>query len=223
MDRCVWYACTVVSTPGRQWRLLDEVCYLAVSLLHTTLPHYLPHLTDHHAVAFLWQMRISWICGSHLLSSHSQYSDGLTRYATPPGSVVSSHAHTHTHTHIHTMLQTTDLKIFYPNQLLETGHDILFFWVARMVFMGQKLLGQLPFPEVYLHAMVRDTHGRKMSKTLGNVIDPLNVLAWHYPRGQGGRRGFGPGDEGLYLMGVWCWTCRDYIGDWRKETWTPRR
>ena len=44
-----------------------------------------------------------------------------------------------------------------------------------MVFMGQKLLGQLPFPEVYLHAMVRDTHGRKMSKTLGNVIDPLDV------------------------------------------------
>eukprot|EP00731_Ephydatia_muelleri_P023901 Em0016g172a len=72
--------------------------------------------------------------------------------------------------------QTADLKAFYPNQLLETGHDILFFWVARMVFMGQKLLGQLPFPEVYLHAMVRDAHGRKMSKSLGNVIDPLDVL-----------------------------------------------
>ena len=72
--------------------------------------------------------------------------------------------------------QTEDLEVFYPNSLLETGHDILFFWVARMVFFGQKLLGKLPFPEVYLHAMVRDAHGRKMSKSLGNVIDPLDVV-----------------------------------------------
>ncbi|EFN82871.1 valine--tRNA ligase [Harpegnathos saltator] len=72
--------------------------------------------------------------------------------------------------------QTPELKAFYPGTLLETGHDILFFWVARMVFMGQKLLGQLPFREVYLHAMVRDAHGRKMSKSLGNVIDPMDVI-----------------------------------------------
>ncbi|XP_011497002.1 PREDICTED: valine--tRNA ligase isoform X2 [Ceratosolen solmsi marchali] len=72
--------------------------------------------------------------------------------------------------------QTEDLKTFYPGNLLETGHDILFFWVARMVFLGQKLLGQLPFKEIYLHAMVRDSHGRKMSKSLGNVIDPIDVI-----------------------------------------------
>ncbi|GAB1864380.1 Valine--tRNA ligase [Camponotus japonicus] len=72
--------------------------------------------------------------------------------------------------------ETPELKTFYPGTLLETGHDILFFWVARMVFMGQKLLGQLPFREVYLHAMVRDAHGRKMSKSLGNVIDPMDVI-----------------------------------------------
>ncbi|RLU15419.1 hypothetical protein DMN91_012413 [Ooceraea biroi] len=72
--------------------------------------------------------------------------------------------------------RTPELKAFYPGTLLETGHDILFFWVARMVFMGQKLLGQLPFKEVYLHAMVRDAHGRKMSKSLGNVIDPMDVI-----------------------------------------------
>eukprot|EP00118_Oscarella_pearsei_P025855 m.308914 g.308914 ORF g.308914 m.308914 type:complete len:1085 (+) comp45062_c0_seq1:2-3256(+) len=71
---------------------------------------------------------------------------------------------------------TEDLKTFYPGSLLETGHDILFFWVARMVFFGQKLMGKLPFKEVYLHAMVRDAHGRKMSKTLGNVIDPIDVI-----------------------------------------------
>ncbi|TGZ52897.1 Uncharacterized protein DBV15_11843 [Temnothorax longispinosus] len=71
---------------------------------------------------------------------------------------------------------TPELKAFYPGTLLETGHDILFFWVARMVFMGQKLLKQLPFKEVYLHAMVRDAHGRKMSKSLGNVIDPMDVI-----------------------------------------------
>ncbi|XP_066538850.1 valine--tRNA ligase [Hoplias malabaricus] len=69
-----------------------------------------------------------------------------------------------------------DLKVFYPGTLLETGHDILFFWVARMVMMGLKLTGKLPFKEVYLHAVVRDAHGRKMSKSLGNVIDPLDVI-----------------------------------------------
>ncbi|KAG5856231.1 hypothetical protein ANANG_G00005850 [Anguilla anguilla] len=69
-----------------------------------------------------------------------------------------------------------DLDVFYPGTLLETGHDILFFWVARMVMMGIKLTGKLPFKEVYLHAVVRDAHGRKMSKSLGNVIDPLDVI-----------------------------------------------
>ena len=58
----------------------------------------------------------------------------------------------------------------------KTGHDILFFWVARMVMMGYALTGRAPFKQVYLHAMVRDAHGRKMSKSLGNVIDPLNVI-----------------------------------------------
>lgn len=72
--------------------------------------------------------------------------------------------------------ETDDLRAFYPGTLLETGHDILFFWVARMVFFGQKLLKQLPFREVYLHPIVRDAHGRKMSKSLGNVIDPMDVV-----------------------------------------------
>lgn len=71
---------------------------------------------------------------------------------------------------------TPDLAEFYPTALLETGHDIMFFWVARMVMMGMKLTGKVPFKQVYLHAMVRDAHGRKMSKSLGNVIDPLNVI-----------------------------------------------
>uniref|UniRef100_A0A1I8BHA2 Valine--tRNA ligase, mitochondrial n=1 Tax=Meloidogyne hapla TaxID=6305 RepID=A0A1I8BHA2_MELHA len=73
--------------------------------------------------------------------------------------------------------KTTDLQNFFPGHLMETGHDILFFWVARMVFMSQELCnGQLPFKEIFLHAMVRDAHGRKMSKSLGNVIDPLDVI-----------------------------------------------
>ncbi len=71
---------------------------------------------------------------------------------------------------------TVDFKAFYPTSLLETGLDILFFWVARMVMMGLHLTDTLPFTTVYLHAMVRDKFGRKMSKSLGNVIDPLEVI-----------------------------------------------
>ncbi|GAB9470121.1 Valine-trna ligase [Globisporangium polare] len=73
--------------------------------------------------------------------------------------------------------KSIDFDNFYPTDLLETGSDILFFWVARMVFMGQKLTGKLPFHTVYLHSMVRDKYGRKMSKSLGNVIDPLEIIA----------------------------------------------
>ena len=72
--------------------------------------------------------------------------------------------------------KTPDLTHFFPNSLLETGWDILFFWVARMVFFSRKLTGKVPFKDVFCHAMVRDAHGRKMSKSLGNVIDPIDVI-----------------------------------------------
>ena len=68
------------------------------------------------------------------------------------------------------------MKLFYPNSMLETGWDILFFWVARMVMLGIKLTGKIPFKEVYCHPLVRDAQGRKMSKSLGNVIDPIEVI-----------------------------------------------
>lgn len=69
-----------------------------------------------------------------------------------------------------------DLKNFYPNSLLITGFDILFFWVARMMFQSTNALKQLPFKEVYLHALVKDELGRKMSKSLGNIIDPKELI-----------------------------------------------
>ncbi len=69
-----------------------------------------------------------------------------------------------------------DMEEFYPNSLLITGFDILFFWVARMLMMGEKLTGKLPFPHIYLHALVKDEHGDKMSKSKGNVIDPLLMI-----------------------------------------------
>ena len=69
-----------------------------------------------------------------------------------------------------------DLSNFYPNDLLITGFDILFFWVARMIMMGEHFMGELPFKDIYLHALVRDEHGNKMSKSRGNVIDPLDTI-----------------------------------------------
>ncbi len=71
---------------------------------------------------------------------------------------------------------TTDLKTFHPTSVLETGYDILFFWVIRMIEMSVTLTGQVPFKHVYLHGLVRDGQGRKMSKSLGNIIDPLTMI-----------------------------------------------
>ncbi len=72
---------------------------------------------------------------------------------------------------------TEDLRAYYATSVLETGYDILFFWVARMVFAGQHFTGVLPFHTVFLHGLVRDKQGRKMSKSLGNVIDPRELMA----------------------------------------------
>jgi valyl-tRNA synthetase len=69
-----------------------------------------------------------------------------------------------------------DMKNFYPNNLLITGFDILFFWVARMLMMGENITGELPFKDIYLHALVKDEKGEKMSKSKGNVIDPLETI-----------------------------------------------
>ncbi len=71
---------------------------------------------------------------------------------------------------------TKELSLFYPTSVLITSFDILFFWVARMMMMGLHFMNEVPFADVYLHALVRDENGQKMSKSKGNVMDPLLVM-----------------------------------------------
>ncbi len=72
--------------------------------------------------------------------------------------------------------KTKALSKFYPTSVLVTGFDIIFFWVARMIMMGCKFMNDVPFRDVYIHALVRDEQGQKMSKSRGNVIDPLIMM-----------------------------------------------
>lgn len=73
-------------------------------------------------------------------------------------------------------IDTEMLKTFYPTSVLVTGFDIIFFWVARMIMMGLKFMDEVPFKEIYIHGLVKDSHGQKMSKSKGNVLDPIDLI-----------------------------------------------
>ena len=94
---------------------------------------------------------------------------------------------------------TEELKYYYPTNTLVTGYDIIFFWVARMIFSGVEQMGEPPFDTVFIHGIVRDSQGRKMSKSLGNGIDPLEVI-----------------DQYLKYRGCWCLP-------WRRRRGSSRR
>ena len=72
--------------------------------------------------------------------------------------------------------KTPEYEYFYPTDVLVTGYDIIFFWVVRMVFSALEMTGEAPFSQVYVHGLVRDEQGRKMSKSLGNGVNPLDVI-----------------------------------------------
>ena len=72
--------------------------------------------------------------------------------------------------------ETERVKTFYPTSVLITGFDIIFFWVARMIMMGKKFVGEVPFKEIYVHGLVKDSSGKKMSKSKGNIIDPIDLI-----------------------------------------------
>ena len=72
--------------------------------------------------------------------------------------------------------KTADLQHFYPTSVLVTAYDIIFFWVSRMIMAGLEFMGEVPFKDIYIHQLVRDKQGRKMSKSLGNGIDPLEIV-----------------------------------------------
>ena len=79
--------------------------------------------------------------------------------------------------------KTEEVKRYYPAETLITGFDIIFFWVARMMMMGMHFMGDVPFKKVYIHALVRDEKGQKMSKSKGNVIDPLELVVDEFGSG----------------------------------------
>lgn len=194
------YRCSTTVEPmvSKQWFVkMEPLAKPAIDCVKNGEVHFIPERFD--KIYFNWMENIKDWCISrqlwwgHRIPAYHCEECGHVNVSATPVTVCDKCGSTHLHQDEDTLDtwfssalwpfstlgwpdQTKELKYFYPTSTLVTGYDIIFFWVARMIFSGLEYTGEVPFKTVLFHGLVRDAQGRKMSKSLGNGIDPLEVI-----------------------------------------------